>query len=81
METEEKALADLILSIDAVHPPREAPLYMSYLFFNSCSYNPGSRDLFSQRKGSYMSRLTKPPDFGKELRKKEVRGFISLVLT
>lgn len=25
METEEKALADLILSIDAVHPPREAP--------------------------------------------------------
>lgn len=34
METEEKALADLILSIDAVHPPREAPLYIICLIFS-----------------------------------------------
>lgn len=49
-------------SFDRCRPPTKA-LYMSYLFFNSCSQNPGSRDLFSQRKGSYMSRLTKHPTF------------------
>lgn len=46
METEEKALADLILSIDAVHPPRP---FICLIFSLIAALRTLARETFSHK--------------------------------